>query len=64
MNISFTTILGMLFALGLVCLTGMYAGRKVTSAADFTTGSNMSLAESQTQWRPQPKLPKALIPIL
>ena len=44
MNISFTTILGMLFALGLVCLTGMYAGRKVTSAADFTTGSNMGVS--------------------
>ncbi|MBQ4576306.1 MAG: sodium:solute symporter family protein, partial [Firmicutes bacterium] len=44
MVISFTTILGMVFALGLVCLTGMYAGRKVTSAADFTTGSNMGTA--------------------
>ena len=44
MNISCTTIMGMIFALGLVCLTGMYAGRKVKSASDFTTGSNMGTA--------------------
>ena len=38
------TVMGLLTALLLVALTGVYAGKKVKNAGDFTGGSKMGAA--------------------
>ena len=38
------TVMGLLAALLLVALTGVYAGKQVKSAGDFTSGGNMGAA--------------------
>lgn len=43
MHIGSATAFGILCTLALITAVGIYAGKKVKSARDFTTGSNLSL---------------------
>ena len=44
MYLSFLTVLGMAATLALISIVGIYAGKKVRSAQDFTSGSNLGVS--------------------
>lgn len=44
MELSFLSVLGLLATLALIAVVGVYAGKKVNSAKDFTSGGNMGIS--------------------
>lgn len=44
MELSFLSVLGMLATVVLIAVVGIYAGKKVSSAQDFNSGSNMGVS--------------------
>lgn len=44
MELSFLSVLGMLATLLLIVGVGIYAGKKVSNAKDFTSGGNMGIS--------------------